>query len=328
MKRVDDLFNVAYGHKLDMNKMQQTCKENGIAFVGRRGNNQGVSGYVEALPDITPFPAGMITVALGGSYLLSSFVQQRPFYTAQNVAVLTPLDDTMSLNKRIYYATCIRFNRFRYSAFGREANRTISSVLIPSTVPTWVETAVIPSHEGLAESAAEACALCDPTKWSKFTIGSLFDVIKGKRLTKAQRRPGMVRFIGASEKNNGVTDLNDLLPTFPGGQLTVAYNGSVGWAFYQDKPFFACDDINVLDPKEPISKWALLFVATVLKHERTRYTYGYKWTKERMTMTPIRLPATDSGKPDWPYMESYMRGLSYSAAIELVHSKEPKSISN
>lgn len=76
-----DLFHVEYGNKLDMNKMTPTDPRTGIAFVGRVGGlngKSGVSGYVEALPDLTPYPTGLITVALGGSRLLSSYVQQRP----------------------------------------------------------------------------------------------------------------------------------------------------------------------------------------------------------------------------------------------------------
>lgn len=312
------MFDVVYGHKLDMNKMQRSNKATGTAFVGRRGNRQGVSGYVEAIPSLVPFPAGLITVALGGSYLLSAFVQQRFFYTAQNVAVLTPRDECMSLLRRIYYAMCIRHNRFRYSAFGREANRTLSAIQIPASVPGWVDSASLPAHDGLAKAAAVTHPLSNPVTWQEFTIGSLFDVKKGTRLTKAARLSGDVRFIGASENNNGVTDYNDVEPTFAGGQLTVPYNGnSVGWAFYQDQPFFACDDVNVLVPKRKLSKWALLFVATVIKHEKSRYTYGYKWTLERMQTTPIRLPVNDAGHPNWDFMANFMRGLPFSAAIEM-----------
>lgn len=318
---IDKLFNVIYGHKLDMNKMQPSQKKDGIAFVGRRGNNQGVSGYVEAISGVEPFPAGVLTVALGGSYLLSSYVQQRPFYTAQNVAVLTPLDEKMTLTHRIYYASCIRHNRFRYSAFGREANRTLSTIRIPTSVPNWVDLTSIPTHDGLAKAAATTHPLPNPLEWHEFTIGSLFDIKKGTRLTKAERFPGNIRFIGASEKNNGVTDYNNLEPNFSGGQLTVSYNGSVGWAFYQDQPFFACDDVNVLVPKMNVSKWALLFVATVLKHEKSRYTYGFKWTMERMHNTPIRLPRNEVGHPDWGFMEDFMRGLPFSAAIENVQGQ-------
>ena len=93
MPTINDLFAVAYGNKLDMNKMGGADKATGIAFVGRKGGlsgHSGVSGYVNAVDGESTHPAGTITVALGGSRLLSSYVQQRPYYTAQNVAVLHP----------------------------------------------------------------------------------------------------------------------------------------------------------------------------------------------------------------------------------------------
>jgi len=316
MSRLDELFRVEYGNKLDMNKMRQADPAHGVAFVGRRGTNQGVSGYVERIATIDPFPPGVITVALGGSRLLSSFVQQRPFYTAQNVAVLEP-KQPMPLTHRLFYAACIRHNAFRYTAFGREANRTLGTINLPDRVPAWVDEQDIPTHAGLGRPAAPPTALSSPEKWKPFILDELFDVRKGRRLPKAARVPGPVRFIGASEKNNGITDYNDVNATFSGGQLTVAYNGnSVGWSFYQDAPFFACDDVNVLEPKTPTSSWALLFVAAVIKHGKSRYTYGYKWTLERMKKTSVRLPATAAGEPDWDYMETFMRGLPFSAAIE------------
>jgi hypothetical protein len=315
MKRVDELFNVAYGDQLDMNKMVRANKQTGVAFVGRRGNGEGISGFVAAITGLAPHPAGLLTVALGGSYLLSSFVQQREFYTAQNVAVLTPIDIEMPLPHRLYYAMCIRHNAFRYTAFGREANRTLATIELPDRVPRWVDETPMPTHDGLAASAAAPLALSDWSRWPEFTLGSLFDIKKGKRLTKAARMPGEVRFIGASEKNNGITDYIDVTPSFPGGQLTIAYNGSIGWAFYQDKPFFACDDINVLEPRNTVSVPSLLFVATIAMHVKSRYTYGYKWTLERMRATLVRLPATTAGAPDWAYMDAFIRGLPFSALL-------------
>lgn len=80
--------------------------------------------------------------------------------------------------------------------------------------------------------------------------------------------------------------------------------------------FFACDDVNVLIPKTPMSKWVQLFIATIIKHGRRRFTYGYKWTLARMKTTTVRLPVTGSGDPDWAYMENFMRGLPYSAAVD------------
>jgi hypothetical protein len=91
MKKLNEIFDVAYGNKLDLNKMTLLpLIAGGVNFVGRSSKNLGVSATVAPLQDLLPYEAGGITVALGGSKLLCSFIQERPFYTAQNVAVLLP----------------------------------------------------------------------------------------------------------------------------------------------------------------------------------------------------------------------------------------------
>jgi hypothetical protein len=328
---VNDLFKVGYGNKFDMNKMERSTKESGIAFVGRRGGltgSGGVSGYVAPVPGVQPYPAGTITVALGGSRLLSSYVQQRSYYTGQNVAVLTPIDKSMRLEHKLFYAMCIKHNSFRYTAFGREANRTLGTIELPDEVPSWVDAVQVPTHEGIARAAATPTPLKSPTEgtWQNFPLDYLFDIRKGRRVTKADRSPGSTRFIGATEKNNGITDLADLAPIFPAGTLTVVYNGnSVGNTFLQNLEYFACDDVNVLIPKFPMSQWVLLFIATIIKHGRSRFTYGFKWTLARMKTTMVCLPVDSSGSPDWMYMEAFMKGLPFSAAIDAAGSGQVPS---
>lgn len=137
--RLDSLFKVEYGNKFDLNKMIKTkLTEKAISFIGRTAQNNGVVAYVEQLEKEHPYPSGYITVALGGS-ALSSFVQQSNFYTAQNISVLKPLEE-MNLYIKLYYCLCIEANRFRYSTFGREANRTLCSLLVPclKEIPKWV----------------------------------------------------------------------------------------------------------------------------------------------------------------------------------------------
>lgn len=319
MTTIADVFDVEYGNKLDMNKLQQTHKAEGIAFVGRKGGlsgHSGVSGYVERVDGTRLYPAGALTVALGGSRLLSTYVQQRPFYTAQNVAVLFPKDSDMPLLHRLFYAMCIRHNAFRYTAFGREANRTLRTIGIPDSVPEWADRGEVPTVAGLSRALDHSVRLADAPNWQLFRLDELFEIRKGHRLTKSDRRAGDTRYIGATEFNNGVTDMCDVSPNAPAHTLSVAYNGSVGSTFYQDQAYFACDDVNILVPRTEVSKWTLLFVAAAIKHERHRFTYGYKWTLARMRETTIRLPVNDEGHPDWSYAESMMRGLPFSAAIE------------
>lgn len=134
------IFNIKHGNKFDLNKMVQCPQtKDSVAFVGRSGTDNGISGFVERRTDVVPFDAGLITVALGG-VALSSFVQPKPFYTAQNIDVLVPRK-AMSLDVKCFYCVCIEANRFRYSTFGREANRTLKNLLVPnlSRVPTWAD---------------------------------------------------------------------------------------------------------------------------------------------------------------------------------------------
>lgn len=136
---LSSVFKVSHGNKLDLNKMRPpTVGSDAVAFVGRSGERNGIATFVSRVKGLEPNPAGLITVALGGAPL-SSFVQPRPFYTAQNIDILTPLA-AMSLDEKLFYCLCIEHNKFRYSTFGREDNRTLKSLLVPARhdVPTWV----------------------------------------------------------------------------------------------------------------------------------------------------------------------------------------------
>lgn len=110
--------------------------------------------------------------------------------------------------------------------------------------------------------------------WSDIPISHLFKVVKGTRLTKKDMREGDIPFIGASAVNNGVTAYiaNDS-ELHPANTITVAYNGSVGESFYQEIPFWASDDINVLYPKFPLTRNIAMFLIPILKKVRAELCF-------------------------------------------------------
>lgn len=57
-------------------------------YVSRDINGNGVVGFVYEVEGQNSFPAGAMSLALGGSFLGSCFIQKEPFYTAQNVGIL------------------------------------------------------------------------------------------------------------------------------------------------------------------------------------------------------------------------------------------------
>lgn len=332
--RLTDLFFVDYGNKFDLNKME-VLSNSPIAFVSRTAQNNGVSAYVEPVSDIPPYPSGAITVALGGS-IGSTFLQKQPFYTAQNVAVLQP-KTPMSDEAKLFISCIIKFeSSLRFVAFGRELNKhikrdfLINLPCVPSGEPNWHAISDFMSaikeqkgddkyslEDSLITCNSEAVDSVSTDDWGDFRLDSLFKVKKGRRLTKEDQTDGNTPYVGAIDSNNGVSNYIGQKAIHNGETISLSYNGSVGEAFYQPEPFWATDDVNVLYPKTGtrLNKWTGLFVCTILRQEKYRYSYGRKWVLESMNETVIRLPKTVAGNPDWDEMERRIKALPYGDRI-------------
>lgn len=52
----------------------------------------------------------------------------------------------MSYNEKLFYSICIKNNAYRFSTFGREANKTLNDLLVLSieNIPKWVGNIRIP----------------------------------------------------------------------------------------------------------------------------------------------------------------------------------------
>lgn len=163
-------------------------------------------------------------------------------------------------------------------------------------------------------------------RMNTFIIGNLFNLKKGKRLTKANMASGTINFIGSSASNNGITaQISNNQHTHEGNKITVTYNGSVGEAFYQTDSFWASDDVNVLTFKRNLNERLALFFCTALRKRGKQYEYTYKWTKELMEKDSIILPVTSSGEIDYHFMETYIRAQE-KLAIQQVKDWREKEI--
>jgi hypothetical protein len=310
------LFRVKYGVNLELNKM--VVASDGVPFVGRSDRNNGVTARVAPIPGIEPLPGGTLTVAGGGS-VLATFLQPEPYYSGRDLFYLQPLV-AMSDAQKLYYAECIRANRYRYN-YGRQANRTLADLLLPSldSLPSWLEKSDVGMFDGADLPSERGKTTLDlyEREWKLYLLSDLFVMKKGKRLTKSNRikRGGDIPFIGAVDSNNGVSGNVDAA-IHKEGTLTVNYNGAgVAEAFYQPVPFWASDDVNVLYPKFEMSPEIALFIATVIRKEKYRFSYGRKWHLSRMEKSEIHLPADILGNPDWRFMEQYIRLLPFSSVV-------------
>ena len=155
----------------------------------------------------------------------------------------------------------------------------------------------------------------DTTYWKVFYIEDLFDVVKGRRLKKSDHIEGNINYIGATIFNNGITaKIGNDSYLHPAGTITVCYNCSdIGTAFFQEEPFWATDDVNVLYPKFKITSNIAHFICPLVHRIGMTYTYENKWTAEKMRVSKLYLPSTPDGSPDWKYMEEYMRRIEQRA---------------
>lgn len=130
---------------------------------------------------------------------------------------------------------------------------------------------------------------------------------KGKRLVSAARKPGSTPFVGGSVSHNSITGFSKVVPLFPGGWLTLTYNGSVGHCKLQPAPFFASDDVIALEPPAGATHEALLVCASIITRECVaKYSYGAKLNLARLVRQTAMFPVTtnDSGDQvvDWEGM--------------------------
>ena len=118
-----DIFEIDSGTKLDKAKMDTTTPK--INFVGRSNFNNGITQKVNEIQELKPYDAGCLTLALGGAYLGSCFIQEEAFYTSQNVVVLIPKKD-ISFEAKQFIATAIfKESQNNYRAFIKELNSHI-----------------------------------------------------------------------------------------------------------------------------------------------------------------------------------------------------------
>ena len=82
----------------------------------------------------------------------------------------------------------------------------------------------------------------------------------------------------------------------------------------QPEPFYSGRDLYLLVPKVEMSDYTKLFCITVLKANKYRYSYG-RQANITLPHLELMLPVDKDGKPDYLFMESYMKALPYGDRI-------------
>ena len=152
------------------------------------------------------------------------------------------------------------------------------------------------------------------TDWKEYRLNDLFDIKAGIYHYSDEYEEGRTPYISASNVNNGIAQRISLQAEFKGNCIVT---GKVGCtAFYQSEDFCATSDVNVFIPKNfTLNRYIGLFlVAVINKSENYKWSYGRQCRVGDSQQIIIKLP-TKNGKPDWNFMENYIKSLPYGDRI-------------
>ena len=324
--RLGDLFSEMYKAEAHV-KGELECYDvpldNTIRFVSRTEMNNGCDCYVlnNGLSGIEKANA----IAIGDT-TATCFYQGEDFVCGDHMVICRA--DWINLHTALFIISILKQEKYKYSygrAFKMEliSNTMLKLPVAADNTPDWgyMESYIKSlNHKPLATAnrGGYGSHTLGVETWKDFCLGDYFEIKKGKRLTSDEQTEGSTPYIGAIDSNNGIANYIGQDAIHAGNTISLSYNGSVGEAFYQPEPFWATDDVNVLYFREEngvaFNKYIALFVCAVLRQEKYRYSYGRKWVLESMKSTVIKLPEK-SGKPNWSYMEDYMKSLPYGDRI-------------
>jgi hypothetical protein len=316
---LQEIFDIEYGHSLDLNKLCQV--EEGVNFVSRTAKNNGVSAIVQKI-NVEPIKAWTITVSLGGS-VLEAFLQPLPYYTGYHIFCLTEKQPLTNAQK-LFYCMCIRANKYKYS-YGRQANRTLKNLLVPSIeeIPEWVNEVDLSRFDGAEQSLIKENV--ELPKFEELTpISKLFKIVNGIAATGLIEgnepfensvmyvRPASthLRTLRSFISKDGV----DSKKIFPKGTLFVSTNGegSHSYSYVSTSEFVPNSDVSVLIPKKEMSLEVKLFYARCITANRYLFSYGRKPKGNKLKA--IKVPLLD--ETQMQQVKKFMHSLAYSKNIE------------
>ena len=178
------------------------------------------------------------------------------------------------------------------------------------------------------------------SNWHEFKISEIFNtIVYGKNSYAIDLQEGHdVIYVGAKKDDNGFMKWckrdDSLISKGNCLVFIVDGKGSVGYCNYMDRDFIATANLK-LGYCDELNQYNGVFIATVASKERFRYSFGRKW-KKFVKDTVIKLPAIrledDTYKPDWKFMEDYIKSLHYKPITtknKVGHTIRPKlNISN
>ncbi len=313
-------------------------------YVGAKKKDNGVMKSCGYNKDLISRGNCIVFICNGEGSVGYCNYMDRDFYASGDL--ILGYGDFLNKYTALYVATLLDLERPKYS-FGRKYGKYVKNTTIPLPVnnvmePDWtvvenyVKGIIIPHLPEKARHIWTGCFNRQPEikkninlkdrVWEWFEFGSIIEKpTKGvaynhNTLTECSSDfEKSIRYITRTDNNNGCKCFvinEDFIGVENENAITIG--DTTASIFYQEKPFLCGDHIVVIRARW-LNKYTGAFITTLLCREKYRYNYGRSLKIEKINTTRIKLPIIpdEEGKnrPDWQFMEDYIKSLPYSANI-------------
>lgn len=316
-------------------------KGDDIAYIGAKKRENGIMAYVQYDSSLSTNGNCIVFIGDGQGSVGYSLYQPREFIGS--TTLIAGFNKKLNKYNALFIVSVLDLERYRYS-FGRKYNKkAISNTYIKLPVddagnPNWQFMESFVKEKLIPKLSKRACSVWvnNPNRfpntpkeiklsdrlWLWFEFGSLInEPTKGAAYSDYELNEcdvndeNRINYITRTNTNNGCKSIvvnEDYSGLEQGNAITIG--DTTATIYYQPKPFI-CGDHMVIIRAPWLNKYTGTFVISILKREAYRYNYGRAFIIEKIKKTTVKLPVDTSGKPDWQFMEDYIKSLPYSANL-------------
>lgn len=281
-----------------------------------------IVGYVSSLhiEDKHIFEANSLYVSTNGQGSHTySYVYPVEFSANSDITVLIPKKQ-MSLEEKLFYATIITSNRYKFSYGRKPKGSRLKNIIIPEFQNGKLDKLQKVVKQTKSPFDEKKINLLKPEIWQNFNLLNVFQIKLGAPIHSIElgcSETDGIPYVTRTTYNNGIEfyakeDVITDLKKNKGNVITIGAEGFE--AFYQENEFINGNKISILH-NESLNKYNAMFLCTILNLElKKKFNYGRGATKERISSLRIKLP-TKNNQPDFEYMEDFIKSLPYSQSI-------------
>ena len=329
--KVSDLKNVADGKTI---------------IIAASGANEGFSCF----SNDEPISKNAMTISFNGVGTGTAFVHNYLFNLNSDCGLVKPKEN-ISLYALRFIAVSINQNKnkFNYGYKANESRILRQTVLLPISDDGQPDYAYMAEYaqqkretmlnkyleyveEHVAELEHKDIPALDEKEWKPIFISSMFELVRGCENNMAMLEDGYTPLISAKANNNGLKGFVHNPKKIIAGQCITLNNdgdGGAGLAYYQPANMALDSHVTALVPLFDMSAFVMLFIAKCISGLHGFFGHGLSISNPRAKRLRIMLPVTDTGEPDYAYMEQYSKNMmlrKYKQYLEFINRQNATEV--